>query len=81
MNPAFPVFHCVLLRPRVPGQEGSVRRTLYETLSDLANSLEKIDTRNWGEIWIEDRAGDKWDVKLDILNGKLEDTEFFRRTR
>lgn len=71
----------MLLGSGVPGQVDRVRRTPYDTLGDLANSLEMIDTRNWDSIWVEDRTGDKWDVKLDILNGRLEDTEFFRRTR
>lgn len=79
MKPEFPDVHCVLLGPRGPGHEDRLKRTPYESLADLANALEMIDTREWSEIWIEDRTGDKWDVKLDVLNGKVEDAEFFLR--
>lgn len=80
VGPTFPVIRCLKVIRGWPWSKRDVlTKETYTDLESLANDLEMIDTRGDLHDWIIDSNGKEWDVKLDILNGKLSDTEFFPR--
>lgn len=79
-KPSFPVTYCSMILEGIFSSNRKLVRETFDDLEMLANDVEMIDTRDEnGNFWLEDADGKLWDFKLDILKGRISETEFFPR--